>query len=102
MSERAKVQCMMASADYRQITSIEDKLRFLRSHNFTYGIIAAATGVHLSRVKRFLGNPATTSTRGRKPLLNVDQERDLQEFIRKRAEEHRPMTIPDVQEWVSE
>ncbi len=102
MSERAKVQCVMASADYRGIAAIEDKVRYLRSHNFTYGVISAATGVHLSRVKRFLGKVTTTSTRSRKPLLSEEQDKELLEVIRKRAEEHRPMTIPDVQEWASE
>ena len=101
MSERARAQCLMASSEYRTIKLVEEKVRFLRAHGFTYGVIASATGMHLSRVKRYLGNLATTSTRGRKPLLTPAQESELLDVVRKRALEHQPMTVPELQETVS-
>ena len=73
MSDRAQAQCVMASADFRRLSAIEDKVRFLGSHSFPYGVIAAATGVHLSRVKRYLGDRAATSTRGRRPEAALER-----------------------------
>ena len=83
----------LATSDYRLIATDPDRVRYLRSLEFSFGIISKALKIPLTTVKRWTADLTATDVRGRRPLLSATEDQELLEFTVAAAKEHKPLTL---------
>ena len=66
--------------------------------NFTFAVISWVLKSQLTTVKRWAACSTSPMVRGRRPLLTVEQEKDIVEAVLDAARNHKAMTPSAVRE----
>ena len=85
---RGQLQMLMALSEFRSMKSDIDKCRWLRAQGLSFGAIAEAMRTPKSTVVRWCNDIKASTIRGRKRLLDPDQDANLAQRVKTAAEAH--------------